>query len=79
LLHELVAVVASIAILEIVGDQPEVVHAGVVNCDRQGRIAEIGDIELAGSQGRDHRRRAGEPGVPTKARLIHGRRPLESI
>ena len=58
--HELVAVEAHIAVLELVGDHPQIIHAGVLDGDRQRRVGEIGDLKLARRQRRNHRRGTGE-------------------
>ena len=58
--HEvLVRVVAGHAVLEFVGDDAQVVEAGVLDRDRERRVGEVGDLQLAVGDRRDHRRRAG--------------------
>jgi hypothetical protein len=55
---ELVRVVAMVAVAEIVGDDADIVHAGVLDCDRQRGIREVADLEFVVGDRRDHRRRA---------------------
>src|SRR5262249_4123891 len=44
------------AVLKVVGDDADVVHAGVHDRDRQSREREIADLELVVGDRRDHRR-----------------------
>ncbi len=52
------AVVAGDAVLEFVGDDANVVEPGILDCERERRIGEVGDFELVIGDRRDHLRRA---------------------
>ena len=53
-------VIAFDAVAELVGDDAQVVHAGVLDGDGEGGIGEVGDLELAVGERRHHGRRARE-------------------
>jgi hypothetical protein len=46
-------------VLHLVADDAQVRHRGVLHCDREGRIGEVGDVELTRTERRDHEGRAG--------------------
>jgi hypothetical protein len=55
---EIVGAIAHGAVLELIGDDAQVVHAGVLDRDRQSRIGKVADFQLIVGHCRDHRRRA---------------------
>ena len=54
-----VAVAVADAVLEVVADHPQVVHAGVLDRERERRIGEGAHFEIAGRHRGDHQRRTG--------------------
>jgi len=55
---ELVGIIIVLPVAEAVGNDAHVIHAGVLDGDRQGGISEITDFQFIVGGRRDHRRRA---------------------
>ena len=56
--EELVGIIARRAVLKLVGDDFEIVEAGILDGEPERRIGEIADFQFVDRHRRDHRRRA---------------------
>ena len=56
--HVFLRIIAVDAVLQLVGDDPQVVQSGILDSDRKRGERQVGDFEFAVGQRRDHLRRA---------------------